>query len=292
VPRLLQGFAEKSIHATWAAVGFLFYNGRYALQAALPERLPSYADPRLSPYPEIELLGCNEAEDALHFAPSLLRQIARAPYQELGSHTFSHYYCTEPGQTAGQFRADMQAAVVAAQPYGQPLRSLVFPRNHFNAEYLQILAELGFSAYRGNPQAAIYRQGNPSHEPLSRRGLRLLDAYLPFTGSGAFDWPQADAGTSLVNVRASRFLRPFTPQEGALARLRLRNIKSAMTKAAQRGQVYHLWWHPHNMGLHTELNLEMLDEILGHYAALAQSEGMLSLSMGEVAEIVRVQVRR
>src|SRR5713226_4105770 len=93
VPAMLRLFQKYGIHATWAAVGFLFFENKGELLDSLPARRPAYRDRRLSPYQDVERLGVNESEDPLHFAASLIRQVSATPHQEIGSHTFSHYYC-------------------------------------------------------------------------------------------------------------------------------------------------------------------------------------------------------
>ena len=45
----------------------------------------------------------NEADDPLHYAPSLIDDILRRRRQELATHTFSHCYCLEEGQTEEAF---------------------------------------------------------------------------------------------------------------------------------------------------------------------------------------------
>ena len=149
VPALLQLFQQYGIHATWAAVGFIFFETREQLLASLPERRPAYRDRRLPPYDDLDRLGANESEDPLHFAASLIRQVRSAPGQEIGSHTFSHYYCLEDGQDLATFRADLAAAQRAAARHDLKLRSLVFPRNQFTEEYVAACGEMGFEAYRG-----------------------------------------------------------------------------------------------------------------------------------------------
>src|SRR4051794_5101719 len=103
IPRLLERFASFGVHATWATVGMLFCESKDELLARLPERRPAYLDARLSPYDHVAAVGSDESSDPLHFAPSLIRQIVAAPGQEVGTHTFSHYYCLEEGQTAADF---------------------------------------------------------------------------------------------------------------------------------------------------------------------------------------------
>ena len=64
---------------------------------------------------------------------------------------------------------------------------------------------------------------------------------------------------------------------------RLRRILNGLDYAANRGQAYHLWWHPHNFGRQLPENLAFLEKILAHFAKLRQSQGMESLNMGELA---------
>ena len=54
---------------------------------------------------------------------------------------------------------------------------------------------------------------------------------------------------------------------------------AAMTQAAATGADFHLWWHPHNFGLHTERNLAMLDAVLDHFGTLRERLGMRSANM-------------
>jgi pyruvate-formate lyase len=56
-----------------------------------------------------------------------------------------------------------------------------------------------------------------------------------------------------------------------------------MTYAAKNGEVYHLWWHPHNFGKNQDQNFKNLKEILDHFASLKNEYGMKSLNMNEVA---------
>ena len=87
----------------------------------------------------------------------------------------------------------------------------------------------------------------------------------------------------LINVPASRFLRPVSRSDRHLWRLRLRRIRAEMTRAAREGADYHLWWHPHNFGTYTQENLALLDAIVAHYQELSRRHGMVSMTMTEAA---------
>ena len=94
--------------------GFPFFRRRNELLRALPVERPHYDDAHLTPYEEMGAVGQDEDEDPFHFGRSLLDQIRSTPEQEIGTHTFSHYYCLEPTQSIAVFQADLRAALAAA----------------------------------------------------------------------------------------------------------------------------------------------------------------------------------
>ncbi len=288
VPALLALFAEHGVHATWAVVGMLFFRDRRELLAGLPSRRPAYADQRLSAYSILDQVGLDERNDPLHFAPSLIERIAAAPGQEIGTHTFSHYYCLEDGQTAADFGADLDAAIaVAGARLGRRPRSIVFPRNQIAPQHLAVCAQEGFVAYRGNPDHWGYRARAGRRERLVRRAFRLADAYLPLTrtrGAGGRAAPPVD-------VSGSRYLRPHAPALRHLEPLRLRRIARELRRAARRGETYHLWWHPHDFGHALAANLRFLAAVLAVFDDCRDRWGMQSLTMEEAAsrELARRQ---
>ena len=68
--------------------------------------------------------------------------------------------------------------------------------------------------------------------------------------------------------------------------MKINRIKNEMERAAQHGEVYHLWWHPHNFGHYPKESMEGLKRILDHFAFCREKYGMQSLNMGEVGELV------
>lgn len=282
VPLLLRMFSEYGVHATWAAVGFLFFGTREELNRALPPCLPEYADPAFSPYARLEEIGENEQEDPYHFAPSLLRAIRDTANQEIGSHTFSHYYCLERAQNAHAFRSDLRAAAAAAQQLGVSLRSLVFPRNQVNPAYLDICREAGILAFRGTESSWVYSPRPRRKESQMRRLARALDCYCNVTGHHTYPTAATHLGPP-VNVPSSRLMRPCIPALRSLEGLRLRRICSGMTYAARHGHIFHLWMHPEELAENPDENLGFLENILAHFRNLRQQEGMESLHMRAVA---------
>ncbi len=251
VPRLLALFDEFGIRATWAFVGFLFYRDRESLVAGLPEVRPTYDDRRFCPYPELAAMGETEEEDPFHYGASIVEAVLAHAGQEIASHTFSHYYCLEPGQTVEQFRADCEAASRAAARYGLALSSLVFHRNQVNDDYLAACRECGIRAYRRNPPSWAYRGTNGAGESFLRRAARYADAFVNLSGYQAHE-PESFGGSVPVNVPASRFLYPSQWYTAPFDRLRLHRIRQEMTHAAEHVLIYHLWWHPHNFSRDAE----------------------------------------
>ena len=276
IPQLLELFRKHGIHATWAAVGFLFAENYDELRRYFPENKPGYANEKLNAYREFAKIGRNEQEAPCFYAPSLLQTIAAVPGQEIGSHTFSHYYCREAGQTPEQFAEDLAAAKAIAGDHGYDLTSVILPRNQCEPEYTDILRQAGFTAYRDEENDWIY---NKVKSGLLFKVLRTLDMSLPLTGQGGYT-PKCEGG--IWNLTGSRMFRPIRPHL-PLERLKIRRIKRQMLHAAKNGLTFHLWWHPHNVGVRTEEHLKQLDEIFSYYEELKETYGMRSLNMREAA---------
>jgi peptidoglycan/xylan/chitin deacetylase (PgdA/CDA1 family) len=275
VPRMLELFEAHGIRATWATVGFLFCETKEELMAALPAERPAYTNPRLSNYSYLDEVGNNERSDPYYFAASLVEAIGKAPGQEIGTHTLSHYYCLEDGQTLGAFEADLVAAKNLAERRGVVLKSIVFPRNQFTPRHLAICADHGITHYRGTPLGWAYKAAKGAEQTPARRALRLIDAYSGALGSKIF----VPGRENPVNVPASSFLRPCAGRLAPFHVLHLGAIKRGMTDAAKVGQGYHIWWHPHNFGRNLGENMAGLRLILDHFIMLRDRYGMRSLAM-------------
>lgn len=281
VPAMLAVFAEYEIHVTWATVGFLFFSRRDDLLRALPMERPQYENPQRSTYTEINGIGEDEDRDPFHFGRKLLEQIRSTPDQEIGTHTFSHYYCMEKKRSLVAFRADLAAAAKAATDFGVVLKSIVFPRNQYDDEHLQVCREFGLKAFRGNPRSWLYRPRIESEQSYAVRVGRLLDSYSNLTSQNCYTLPEG-SGELPVNLPASRFLRPYNSGMPGAQLLQERRIKSDLTYAAQHGLAYHLWWHPHNFGANLGKNMRMLRRILEHFRALRGQYGIESRNMAEI----------
>jgi peptidoglycan/xylan/chitin deacetylase (PgdA/CDA1 family) len=287
VVRILEVFREYAVHATWATVGLLFAGSRDEAEAFQPRVLPAYADASLNPY--LEQLGTSEDDDPFHFAPTLIRQIAATPGQEIASHSFSHYYCLEAGQSPDSFEADLESAIDIAAAGGFDLRSYVFPRNQTNPAYLPLLPPHGVEVYRGAGSLAPYKAGNfAAQRRFSSRAVRLLDTFFNLYGPQTADWP---APSPLCCLEPSRylqrcrwFLRPVRP-------LAVGRIVGQMRASARSGRLFHLWWHPEDFVTGGNANIGVLRQILDAFAELRTENLMTSLSMAEAARTAPTCIR-
>jgi len=280
VPAMLQLFKEFEVAATWAIVGFLFAESKEELEKYKPSVLPDYHNKSLFPYNE--KLGRSEEEDPFHFAPSLIRQIQATPRQEIGTHTFSHYFCLEAGQDKESFDADLKSAMEISNAYQVQPRTIIFPRNQHNPDYEDVLLKRGIDCFRGNQKAWMYQISQENLKSFRHKAARVLDAYVNLSGFHTADWSEVWKG-NLANIPASFFLRPLQKKVKQAERLRLRRLSKSIEYAAKNRKIFHLWWHPHNFGVDLQENLDFLRRVLDVFKECQEKYGMKSMTMSEVA---------
>ncbi|SHF47885.1 Polysaccharide deacetylase [Modicisalibacter ilicicola DSM 19980] len=283
VPKILDLFNKYNIHATWATVGLVFADNVAGAVKYIPDKLPSYKNGHLSPYDY--LFEIKDIESNLHFAPGLIELISKQNGQEIATHTFSHYYCLEKGQSRYEFQSDIASAIRIASKFNVIPRSLVFPRNQFNKDYLNVLPKEGISSYRGNEISWLYTaDNNREFKKRSKRAARLLDAYFNLTGHNTYKLSDSKDPSVPLNIPSSRFLRPVSNKLWFMEPFRLNRIKKSMKHAALNGEIFHLWFHPHNLGVNINKNLDFLRDILEYHGELRNAYDMCSLNMHEIAE--------
>ncbi len=285
IKAILDLFEEYGMAATWATVGFLFAESTEDLERLKPRILPEYANSALSPY--LDSLESKNEKGTIFRAPQLIDLIRKTPKQEIATHTFSHYYCLEQGQTEETFAADIDSAIKAAEERSIDIKSIVFPRNQHNPKYDKVLIDRGIVCYRGNQKALMYRFKEDSPAKPFYRASRLADTFVNISGPNTYDWNDIWK-KGIADVPASAFLRPVTKAEGALAKLQFRRIEKGLEHAARNNRIFHLWWHPHNFGIRTEENIRLLRRILERFRGLSNEYGMRSLSMADAARIAAV----
>ena len=287
IERLLLLFEKYGVHATFGAVGFVMYKDVEDLKRSLPFHIPSYERKECSPYNDGYIEQIDKKNASLYFAHNLVHKIAQSEGMEIGSHTFSHFYCWEKGQNKLEFKTDIEKSVEIAQREGFQMDSIIFPRNQVQDEYLSICSENGYKAYRGC--AKKYYKNKTGVGGLIQKVLRFIDNYLPISGSTSFRYSEIEYHHGMFNIPASRFLRPFSKRLSFLENCRVSRIKREIRLAALKGEIYHIWWHPHNMGCNIDENFHILEEILRFYKECHELHGMVSMNMGEIANYMQSQ---
>lgn len=280
LPKMVGLFEKYGVKATVGYVGMMFYHEKNELLRELPQAQPSYTNMALSPYRAGYIEGIRNEDANLYFAPSLVEMLMQSPNIELGSHTFCHYYCNAEGQAKDEFACDIRKATEQAKKMGLELRSIIFPRNQVREDYLEVCAKYGFKTYRGNPGHFFSKKRNPMWNKIGR----LLDTYIPLTKT-TYSYGEIEEKNGITNVKASRFFRPYSKRLAFVEWLKLRRIEQEVKYAAKHGEVYHLWWHPHNFGADMEKNLDQLESVLKTYIQCQTQYGLKSYTMSELASI-------
>lgn len=282
LPKIVSLFKKYEIHATWAIVGLLFCENKNEVQLKLEYIQPTYVKLQYNPLYHIKNIGENEDDDPLHFGKTLIDEIKKDPFQEISTHTFSHYYCLEEGQTKFQFKRDLLISKGIHEKNKLKMKSIVFPRIQINYNYLDICKEMGIVCYRGNRNHFIYKERRFSNQ-IILKALRWIDCYVNISGYhlSSIDISQDE---TIVNIPESMFLRPYSSKLYFLEKLKERRIKKSMLKAAKESKRFHLWWNPHHFGKNIEENLAMLERILLYYQYLKKKYNFQSYSMAEIVE--------
>ncbi|EPR65616.1 polysaccharide deacetylase family protein [Cyclobacterium qasimii] len=278
VPKLLSLFSQYEVEVTWATVGMLMAESPDEWLHYCPTSKPEYKDPRLSAY---NWFNEGPKNKSCLFAPELVQNILETPGQELGSHTFSHYYTMEKGHLDHVFREDLSASKkIAHEKYGVDLTSLVFPRNQYNSNAIQVARDLGFTAVRTNPVDWFWK--TPEKRELLKKIWRTSDSVLSLGKKTSYQL-EKEIVSNPISLPASRFLRPFHPKLGRFNKLKIDRIINEITTAAKNNEVYHIWWHPHNHGHYPDQSLNEVKQILEHFSACRDQYGMQAQSMKGIA---------
>lgn len=285
VDRMLRLFEKYDVKATFSTVGLLMCNDKSEALKYIPQQTPSYLKKELSPYGDY-INGIKDIDESLYFVPAIIEKLKASGNIEIGTHTFCHYYCWEAGQTISQFEEDIKAARRVAEDKGIVLKSIVFPRNNVSDEYLKICKQQGILSYRGNTRKFFDKPKNKIVWYKNRLS-RLIDSYIAISGHNTYNMDETIVSDELpINLAASRLFRPYSNRMAILEPLRINRIKQEIKYAARYGEMYHLWWHPHNFGADIDKNMKNLESVLRYYAECHKKYGMQSYTMSDLANLI------
>jgi hypothetical protein len=286
IRQMLDLFDANQFAATWAVVGHLFLdhcsrvgdgNHNHVLQ------------PEYSWWPQGWLSHdpfSNMEHDPYFYAPDIIDSLLGCPTeQELASHTFTHAILGDPECTREVAWSQLQEAMKVTEARGRRLRSLVYPRNQVG--HIDVLAELGFTSYRGMDRT-WYQRG--PHRGRLNRGMHYMDRWLAFTPM-VFS---SISGSRIQNKENWTFNLPgsmfYVPCDGIWQTVPLkRRITQAyrgLDEAVKQNALFHLWFHPFNLGSSPRL-LDGLESIIKYACRLRDHEGMQCLTMSATAETLQ-----
>ena len=170
-----------------------------------------------------------------------------------------------------------------AKDNGIEIKSLVFPRNQFNEEYLSICNEFGITSVRTNPDIWYWSYSDNAGS-FFKRFFRAGDAYLKFQPIKRQFLKDIDITHRPLLLPASRLYRSWRPHYQIENKFKLKRILNEMTKAAQHGAYYHIWWHPHNFGNYPQQCLDELKTIAQHFVHLQKKYGFETMNMKELTD--------
>jgi len=274
VAGLLALFERYDISATWALVGHLFLRECRATEGRAHPELPR-PDYAWFEGDWLRFDPCSTATEApLWYAPDLIeRLLAARPHQEIASHSFSHLLFGDPGCPREAAAADLHACVAAAAAWGVTLRSFVFPRNRVG--HAGLLAANGFACYRGRDPVWFGALPRPV-----RRAAHYLDDLLGLPPPTVR--PRQEG--LLSNLPGSMMLQGLDGPRGLIPLAsRVRKGVVGLRRAAARGEVFHLWFHPINFAVRRNDLLGALERILQEAARLREAGRLRVLTMGDLA---------
>lgn len=271
-PRLIALLDRYEIPATFAVVGHLFLEACSG-HPDLPQ--PHY---RWMPAPDSYRDPCSDVTRApWYYGPDIIARIraARMPH-EIGTHTFTHVIAADPAVTPAMWDAQLDACARIHAHHGLSMRSLVYPQD--KVACVDRLSDHGIIAFRG----------------LERRWYRALPRPLQkafHVADRAFGWTPATYDPAalkvtgrLVDLPASQFLmaydgfRRYIPTAS-----RVRQARRGLERAVRRSELYHLWFHPFNLGT-SEKMFDALEQILRHAATLRDTGRIEVMTMGQAAD--------
>jgi peptidoglycan/xylan/chitin deacetylase (PgdA/CDA1 family) len=276
IRHLLDLLDRYRIPATWATVGHLFLDScQRSADAVHPDVLrPTYP---LYGKDWHHLDPCTDvASDPLWYGPDIIDEIVGRPTaHEMGTHTFSHIVVGDPACTREEFRSQLRACRDVHEARGLGMRSIVYPNNRIG--HLDVLAEEGVVAYRGNLDRWYTGLGG-----RLKRLCYLADYTVAATPP---TYPTTDRVEGpLVNLPASMFLLPRDGVRRAvpLASRRQQALRG-VRRAVERGEIFHLWFHPFNLATDPGL-LDVLDRVFSEIADHTAGGRMVPITMGGLAD--------
>jgi hypothetical protein len=205
------------------------------------------------------------------FQPRSFDLVRSSGTHEIACHGFSHLPFDEEQISEADARLDLQAAAEIASVKDVKLATFIYPRNQIG--FRSLLQEHRYIGYRDRLQ-------------LPNRMRRVASLASEFN---IFEKAQPSVSSTnggLIPIPSGYFfnwrsgLRRFIPKEVTVHRW-----CAIMRRASERGEIAHLWLHPHNIITGPE-TLNVLEEVLQHAAKLRDAGNLSIVTQEEYCRTV------
>lgn len=178
----------------------------------------------------------------------ILNWIKKDKIHEIASHTYSHEIMTEISSDEAEKEIKKNKS-----------KSFVFPRNKI--KHIKLLKKYGFISYRDEDKSKY----------------ELLIPRIPPTGKAEIRGGIVKIPSSMYFVSARGFRR-YIPYN-----LRFVKSKLGMDKAINKGEIFHIWFHPADFVDNSKNLFSEMEKILV-YANKKRREGKMDImTMGDIA---------
>ncbi len=284
VPRTLALFEKYGIHATWATVAGIMLENKNELYEYLPQKLPQQTEEIIQKFNFED--ENNSIPSFMLFGQELVDRIKNAVNQEIGTHTFTHYYCSKQSSNTQDFKNELETAslIMEKKGYGK-CKTVVFPRNQVSQKYVSAMPN-NIRIYRGSISGFIDKIKKKNK--LIGTIIWYFDHYIPLQNSTYSISKVYENG--IFNIKLSRLFKAYKDKYRFAEKLKIKRYIREMEYAAKHRKIYHICWHPHNFSTFTEKNFEQLEELLKKFGELNKKYGMLSMNMYELARYIEREI--
>lgn len=244
--KLINIFKKHNIKTTWAIVGKLFENE-------------------------------NENDSSKAQLNWIKNNLINSNLVEIGSHSYSHIFCEEVSSSV--FEEDIEKMNIISKQNKIQFKSIVFPRNQFSQDNLIQLKKNNYTHYRGVLKRWFLKTNKYSNETFLKRNVIRFFELIPFKRDVI-----VSVSNGLVSISDSRFFRFFSTSflGSFFSRFYYKVLKREMKKTIDRGNLYHIWFHPHNI-IKKQNGFHELDDFLSCYnKILDQEKSVSSYKLSEI----------
>lgn len=249
IDQLCDLFDEYEIPATWAIVSHLLEDCDGDHSNRTPPDF-EWVDDWFG-----ELPCATGIDEELWYAPWLIDRIRECETeQEIGLHGSTHMQLGADGCSRQHAEEEVGAAVETIRTHGVEPKSFVFPRNDIG--HVDVLREYGIEVYRGK-DARWYER--PSVPDVVKPPLRFADEAARIRPS-VVEPVERDG---IVELRGSQVFRPsYDGWQYTLGESSISRAKKGLERVARTGGVFHLWFHPFNLGQNISIDINRLERII------------------------------